>query len=168
MSRSHRINGQEESSSIISSNNVQFENSNTHNSNISNNLEAHIDSLHNQYHSSINSKQDAFDKTKTTMRKQTDTSSNVGRKNKNIKKRPSANSTDLKKIKKQRLSASTDHYDKNQQDNNLPKKDLEPIMEAPPLEKIVKTPSVEKYFDPSAEISPNFLLLLLFIYFPSP
>ena len=146
MSRSHRINGQEESSSIISSNNVQFENSNTHNSNISNNLEGHIDSLHNQYRPSINSKQDAFDKTRTTMIKQTETSSNVGRKNQNIKKRPSAHSTELKKIKSKRLSASTDHYDNNQQENNLPKNDLEPIMEAPPLEKIVKKSNIYEFY----------------------
>ena len=100
MSRLRKVNGQEESSSVISSNNVQYEQSNTHNSNFSNNLESHPESLHNQYRPSINSKQDAFDKTRTTIRKQTDSSSNVVKKGKNQKKRPSSNSTDIKKNKK--------------------------------------------------------------------
>ena len=45
MSHSHKVNGQEESSSIMSSNNIQFDNSNsnTHNSNMTNNLESHLD-----------------------------------------------------------------------------------------------------------------------------
>ena len=103
MSHSHKVNGQEESSSIMSSNNIQFDNSNsnTHNSNMTNNLESHLDSLNNQYRASIASKQEAFDKTRTTMRKQTDSSSNVGKKSKiSSKKRPSSNSSDLKKSKK--------------------------------------------------------------------
>ena len=160
--RSHKVNGQEESSSIISSNNVQFNNSNTYNSNISYNFERHIDSLNNQYRPSIVSKQDAFDKTRTTMRKQTESSSNVGKKTKILQKRPSSNSSDLNKIKKKKLSSSTDNKNNkgykdnkgnkdnknnnNQQDNNLQKNDLEPIMEAPPLEKIVKKSNIYEFY----------------------
>ena len=87
---SHKvINGQEESSSIISSNNIQYDNSNsnTHNSNFSNNLESHIDSFHNQYRTSINSKQDITDKTRNSLRKYTDSSSNLTKKRKLIKKK---------------------------------------------------------------------------------
>ena len=92
MSRSHRVNGREELSSVISSNNIQFDNSNsnTHNSNMSHNFEGNLDSLNNQYQSSVTSKQDPFDKTRTTNRKQTDSSSNIGKSK--LLKRPSANS----------------------------------------------------------------------------
>ena len=144
MSLLQKVNGLEESS-VLSSNNVQFENSNTHNSNLSNNLELQHDlSQNNKYRSSLNSRQEAFDKTRTTMRKQTDSSSNLGKKQPS-KKRPSANSTDLKKIKKKRLSSSTEQYENNQQEI-LPKKDLEPIMEAPPLEKIEKKTNVYEFY----------------------
>ena len=144
MSHLQKVNGLEESS-VLSSNNVQFENSNTHNSNLSNNFEIQHDlSQNNQYRSSITSRQEAFDKTRTTMRKQTDSSSNLGKKQPS-KKRPSANSTDLKKIKKKRLSSSTEQYENNAQEI-LPKKDLEPIMEAPPLEKIEKKTNVYEFY----------------------
>ena len=150
MSHSHKVNGQEESSSIMSSNNIQFDNSNsnTHNSNMTNNLESHLDSLNNQYRASIASKQEAFDKTRTTMRKQTDSSSNVGKKSKiSSKKRPSSNSSDLKKSKKKNLSSNTENKENTiQQENNLQKKDLEPIMEAPPLEKIVKKSNIYEFY----------------------
>ena len=148
MSRSKKVNGIEEANSIISSNNMQFENSNTHNSNLSNNLELHIDSLQNQPRQSINSKIESFDKTRTTMRKQTDSSStNIGKKGSSTKKRPSANSTELKKIKKKkRLSSSTENNENNLLESNLPKNDLEPIMEAPPLEKIVKKTNIYEFY----------------------
>ena len=147
MSYSHKVNGQEESYSIISSNNVQFENSNnnTHNSNISNNLESHIDSLNNQ-RLSISSKPDGFDKTRTTIRKQTDSSSNKGIKSQISKKRTSLNSTELKKNKRKKLSSSIDHHESYFPENNLQKKDLEPIMEAPPLEKINKKSNIYEFY----------------------
>ena len=152
---SHKvINGQEESSSIISSNNIQYDNSNsnTHNSNFSNNLESHIDSFHNQYRTSINSKQDITDKTRNSLRKYTDSSSNLTKKRKLIKKkRPSSSSKDLGKKKKKRSSGSTtEHINESQQENNNQsqnqKKDLEPIMEAPPLEKIVKKSNIYEFY----------------------
>ena len=100
MSHSHKVNGQEESSSIMSSNNIQYDNSNsyTHNSNISNNLDSHLDSFQNKNRTSINSKQDGFD-ARTTIRKPTDSSSKKG---KLLKKRPSS-SQELKKKKKKRF-----------------------------------------------------------------
>ena len=146
MSRLRKVNGQEESSSVISSNNVQFEQSNTHNSNFSNNLESHPESLHNQYRPSINSKQDAFDKTRTTIRKQTDSSSNVVKKGKNQKKRPSSNSTDIKKNKKKNLNNSVEKHENNQNNPQENNKDLEPIMEAPPLEKIIKQSNIYEFY----------------------
>ena len=145
MSHKKRLNGQEESSSIMSSNNIQYDNSNsyTHNSNLSHNLDSNLDSFHNQYRTSINSKQDGFD-ARTTIRKPTDSSSKMG---KLIKKRPSS-SQDLKKKKNKRLSNSTtDNRMENQDLNsNIQKKDLEPIMEAPPLEKIVKKSNIYEFY----------------------
>lgn len=114
MSPKQRLNGQEESSSIMSSNNYQYDNSNsyTHNSNLSNNLDSHLDSFHNQYRTSINSKQDGFDG-RTTIRKPTDSSSKRG---KLVKKRPSS-SQELKKKKNKRLSNSTTDNKMENQDN---------------------------------------------------
>ena len=142
MSPKQRLNGQEESSSIMSSNNYQYDNSNsyTHNSNLSNNLDSHLDSFHNQYRTSINSKQDGFDG-RTTIRKPTDSSSKRG---KLVKKRPSS-SQELKKKKNKRLSNSTTDNKMENQDN-IQKKDLEPIMEAPPLEKIVKKSNIYEFY----------------------
>jgi len=145
MSPKQRLNGQEESCSIMSSNNIQYDNSNsyTHNSNLSNNLDSHLDSYNNQYRTSINSKQDGFD-ARTTIRKPTDSSSKRG---KLVKKRPSS-SQEIKKKKKKRLSNSTtDNKIENQDKNsNNQKKDLEPIMEAPPLEKIVKKSNIYEFY----------------------
>ena len=146
MSPKQRLNGQEESYSIMSSNNIQYDNSNsyTHNSNLSNNLDSHLDSYNNQYRTSVNSKQDGFDG-RTTIRKPTDSSSKRG---KLVKKRPSSNSQEIKKKKKKRLSNSTtDNKIENQDKNsNNQKKDLEPIMEAPPLEKIVKKSNIYEFY----------------------
>ena len=145
MSPKQRLNGQEESCSIMSSNNIQYDNSNsyTHNSNLSNNLDSHLDTYNNQYRTSINSKQDGFD-ARTTIRKPTDSSSKRG---KLVKKRPSS-SQEIKKKKKKRLSNSTtDNKIENQDKNsNNQKKDLEPIMEAPPLEKIVKKSNIYEFY----------------------
>ena len=145
MSHKQRLNGQEESCSIMSSSNIQYDNSNsyTHNSNLSHNLDSHLDSFHNQYRTSINSKQDGFD-ARTTIRKPTDSSSKKGNL---MKKRPSS-SKELKKKKKKRLSNSTtDNKMENQDKNsNIQKKDLEPIMEAPPLEKIVKKSNIYEFY----------------------
>ena len=147
MSRSNKIHSQEEYHSVISSNNVQIDNSisNTHNSNMSNNFESHIDSLNNQKRPSMVSKLEAFDKTRTTMRKQTDSSSNMGKKS-NLMKRPSANSSELKKSKKRKLSNTDNKDNNNQQEMNIQKNDLEPIMEAPPLEKIVKKSNIYEFY----------------------
>ena len=131
----------------MSSNNIQYDNSNsyTHNSNLSHNLDSHLDSFHNQYRTSINSKQDGFD-ARTTIRKPTDSSSKRGNL---VKKRPSSSQElEKKKKKKKRLSNSTsDNKIENQDKNsNIQKKDLEPIMEAPPLEKIVKKSNIYEFY----------------------
>ena len=69
------------------------------------------------------------------MRKQTDSSILV--KNNLLKSGLQPILPDLKKIKKKRISSSTEQYENNAQEI-LPKKDLEPIMLARPLEKIEK------------------------------
>ena len=151
MSHLHKINGQDESCSIISSNNIQYENSHsiTHNSNFSNNyLECHTD-LNKQLRPSLSSRADAYDKTRTTLRKHTDSSSNLTKKGKKTKKRPSSSSQEFKNKKRRKLTSSIDKNENKQQENNnnnIQNNDLEPIMEAPPLEKIEKKSNIYEFY----------------------
>ena len=148
MSQSIKINGQVDTS-IMGSNGVKNENSHD-NSILSNNLEGHSNLSQSQSHPSLITKIEGFDK--VTLRKQTDASSTRTKKINVKNKRPSTNSKDMNKKRVKHNSTSSDQK-MNDQDNNNNNNGLEPIMEAPPLEKIVKKINIYEFYVNNAKLN---------------
>ena len=148
MSQSIKINGQVDTS-IMGSNGVKNENSHD-NSILSNNLEGHSNLSQSQSHPSLITKIEGFDK--VTLRKQTDASSTRTKKINVKNKRPSTNSKDINKKRVKHNSTSSDQK-MNDQDNNNNNNGLEPIMEAPPLEKIVKKINIYEFYVNNAKLN---------------
>ena len=141
MSHSIRINGQVDSS-LMSSNNAQNDNSHN-NSIISGGLEGHSNLSQSQSRPSLISKPDFFDK--ITIRKQTDASSTIV-KRKGLKNKRTSRESNMKKSRNTSSSLEQKESSQQEKNNNNNNKGLEPIMEAPPLEKIVKKSNIYEFY----------------------